>query len=494
MKKNLFLLGVVALFGCSHGTKDEALYKSEAFSVYPDRVVQGAFEARAISPGHLVSNYESPSNAFLDANISFKFSINGKDNEMLPGTDHHVTIRATQGKAESPLIVFGSQYIEPVLAETYIAPETHWTVRLDMRPVLDAFKKDGYYSTVRGEKVFREDFKAVYIAGNTLPMTWDFDNLKNRPELELKDPDGDGIFETTLILNNKSDVKKIDTVWKASRDISSFPQYHSPHVLANAIYNMSLEEMEKAVEKDSTLRTGAEWAGVWTRDVSYSIILSMAYMQPQVAKNSLRRKVTRRKRIIQDTGTGGAWPISTDRMIWAVAAWEIYLATGDEDWLKEAYEVVKLSLGDDYKVCYDLETGLVKGESSFLDWREQTYPKWMQPADIFESECLGTNAAHYQANIVAGKMASVLGDTAWVEGFASKAAAIREGVNKYLWLENEGYFGQYLYGRLHKSLSPRSEALGEALAVLFDLTDVDRQKRVVASTPIVNYGVPCIYP
>jgi len=48
-------------------------------------------------------------------------------------------------------------------------------------------------------------------------------------------------------------------------------------------------------------------------------------------------------------------------------------------------------------VAYDAGTGLVKGESSFLDWREQTYPKWMQPADIYESENLGTNAVHYQA-------------------------------------------------------------------------------------------------
>ncbi len=35
---------------------------------------------------------------------------------------------------------------------------------------------------------------------------------------------------------------------------------------------------------------------------------------------SLLRKVDPTGRIIQDTGTGGAYPCSTDRMIWAVAA------------------------------------------------------------------------------------------------------------------------------------------------------------------------------
>ena len=494
MKNVCCFIGLVALCGCAQMNGNEPVYQSEAYSIFADRVVQDSFEARAISATQMISNYEIPANEFQDANISFKFSINGKDNEMLPGTDHHVAVKATNGKAETPLIVFGKQLNEAKEDGLFLSPETGFTIRLDLREVLKAFSDQGFFQTAKGDKIYKEDFKAVYVAGNTLPMTWDFDNLKNRAELELKDPDGDGIYETILILNKKSDLKKIDTVWKLTKDISAFPQYKSPHVIADAIYNMSLEEMEKAVEKDSTLRTGAEWAGVWTRDVSYSIILSMAYMQPQVAKNSLRRKVNARKRIIQDTGTGGAWPASTDRMIWAVAAWEIYLATGDEDWLKEAYEVIKLSLEDDYKVCYDIETGLVKGESSFLDWREQTYPKWMQPADIFESECLGTNAAHFQANIVASNMARLLKDDASVPVFESKASSIKVGINKHLWLEKEGYYGQYLYGRVHKTLSPRSEALGEALSIVFDIADTERQKRIVASTPIVNYGIPCIYP
>jgi hypothetical protein len=219
----------------------------------------------------------------------------------------------------------------------------------------------------------------------------------------------------------------------------------------------------------------------------------MAYMQPKVAMNSLRRKVNTRKRIIQDTGTGGAWPISTDRMIWAAAAWEIYLVTGDEAWMKEAYEVIKNSLFDDYNVAYDETTGLVKGESSFLDWREQTYPKWMQPADIFESECLGTNAVHFQANTVAAKMGRLLNDSTG-SLFLEKAEGIKIGINKYLWSSENSYYGQYRYGRVSKMLSPRSEALGEALSVVFDIADPDRQKKIVASTPIVDFGIPCIYP
>jgi hypothetical protein len=491
--RRFFYFPLFALLGC-HTNSEQPLFVNDAFSIFHDRVVQDTFVAKALSATSMVSNYQSPSNLFQSALVTFKFSINGKDNEMMPGIDHRIVVKPSDGEAVSPVITFGKQYAEPLEEGLYLQPETQWRLRVNMSPVLEAFAGQGFYVTPKGEKIFKEDFKALYVAGNTSPMTWDFDNLKNRPQLELKDPDGDGIYETTLILNARSDLKRIDSIWNLTAALDALPQYKSPHLIADAIYNMSLQEMQKAIEKDSTLRTGAEWAGVWTRDVSYSIILSMAYMQPRVAINSLRKKVNKRKRIIQDTGTGGAWPVSTDRMIWAVAAWEIYLATGDDNWLREAYEVIKLSLEDDYKVCYDAETGLVKGESSFLDWREQTYPKWMEPADIFESLCLGTNAVHFKANTVAALMAKKLNDVKSAAMFEAKADSIKQGINNLLWQHDRGCYGQYLYGQVYKVLSPRAEALGEALTVLFDIAPPARQSTIVSSTPVVNFGIPCIYP
>lgn len=112
----------------------------------------------------------------------------------------------------------------------------------------------------------------------------------------------------------------ISKEWNLKNDISAYPRLSTDNRLHEAIYNMGLDEMVNAVEPDTTLRTGKEWAGVWTRDVSYSILLSMAYLQPKASMISLRRKVDSLGRIIQDTGSGGAWPVSTDREIWCVAA------------------------------------------------------------------------------------------------------------------------------------------------------------------------------
>ncbi len=474
------------------------IWQSEAFTLYRDSVVQGPNHARAVSATELTSNYRSPANERQSPKILFRFSINGKDNESPSGQDNTFLVlpAATGEVLEAPLVVFGKQTVDarPVPEGQYLAPNTKVKIRLDMRPVLQAFDKQGYYTTYKGEKLYKQDFKKVFVAGEPAPLSWDFDNLVNKPELELHDPDGDGIYEVTLTLNQPAAAKQTASSWKKTLDTSSFPQYSSDYPIADALYNLALEEARRAVEPDSTFRTGKEWAGVWTRDISYSIILVQATLQPQVAMHSLLRKVSPEGRIIQDTGTGGAYPCSTDRAIWAVAAWEIYKVTGDQAWLKKVYPVIQKSLEEDAQNAYDPSSGLVRGESSFLDWREQTYPRWMQPADIYQSENLGTNAVHMQANAVLALMARQLGDAAVASRHEQAAATIKQAINQHLWLDKAGYYGQYRYGRVFPVLSPKAEALGEALSVLFDVADPSRAKMVVEKTPTTAFGISCIYP
>ena len=496
--KPTFLNGsaVLLLLAFANGTQAQTgavIHKTNQYTIFADGVVQDKFKAKAVSSTELTSDYQSPQNESVSSKIEFKFSINGKDNEMKAGMNHYFNV--TENAKETPLIKFGeTPKTESNFKESQIKPDHKLKIRLDLRKVLTEIKAKGFYTAFNGDKIFKEDFKHVYVAGATAPMTWDFDNLHQRPELELKDPDGDGIYETTLILNAKKDQKVTDTRWKKSKNTAAFPQFHSEQILMTAIYNMSLEEMINAVEPDSTFRTGKEWAGVWTRDISYSIILSMAHLQPKVAMNSLMRKVTPHKRIIQDTGTGGAYPASTDRIVWAVAAWEVYKATGDRQWLASSYEIIKNTIEDDIFVAYDSETGLVRGESSFLDWREQTYPKWMQPADIFESENLATNAVHYQANVILAKMAALLNQKGVSEKHTALAEKIKIGINTHLWMPEKGYYAQYLYGRNYKIISPRAEALGEALCVLFGIADESKSKSIVEKVPQTAYGISCIYP
>lgn len=283
--------------------------------------------------------------------------------------------------------------------------------------------------------------------------------------------------------------------WKLKNDISSYPQLSTPNRLHQAIYNMGLDEMVNAVEPDTTLRTGKEWAGVWTRDVSYSILLSMAYLQPEASKISLMKKVDPMGRIIQDTGSGGAWPVSSDREIWAVAAYELYKVTGDREWLKYIYPVIKRSLDDDFETVYT-PGGLVKGETSFIDWREQSHPKWMQTADIYASETLSTSLVHAQALRILAELEQELGPKKGNEAakYLAQAEKIENAVNTKLWMPEKGYYAMYTYGVNEPIVNPRAETLGESLAILNDVASPERAKTITASNPTTPFGAAIFFP
>lgn len=495
--KNIYkiIMLLPALFiSCS---SNKQIYRAGSYEIFRDRIIQqNKFTAKAVSPAKIISDYKSQGFLYKSPVINFKFSINGSDNEMPTGVNHSFLCMSGNGDSlKVPLIKFGDEFDEKRTPPTglWLPANIPVSFRVDMSNVFDAFDRQGYFITSTGKKIFKEDFKGVFLAGNVSPLSWDFDNLPRTESMKMKEKEGH-IFELNVLLNPIDKSQYEDKTWNLKKDISAFPSYKCSSTLENAIYNLSLEEMCKAVEPDSTFRTGKEWAGVWTRDISYSIILSMAYMQPEVSMKSLMKKVNSNNRIIQDTGTGGAWPISSDRMIWAIAAYEIYKVTGNRKWLETIYPVIRNSVEDDLMTIYDRQTGLMKGESSFLDWREQEYPRWMQPADIFQSENLGTSAVHCKALRVLSEISSIMGKKDDAEHYLEISENIKSGINKQLWMDDKGFYGQYLYGRNSLSVSPRSETLGEALCVLFGIADKNKSQRLIASVPSVDFGTPCFFP
>lgn len=482
------------------------LYKTDQYALYADRVVQGKHYAKAVSSTELQAQYQSPAAPF-NRQIAFKFSLNGKDNELPFGVNHHLLLLPNdKGEIVSPLYIFGqidSNTAPPAHTPTDgLPPNTTFTLRLDMRPVLQAFAQNGYYTDYNGNKLAASDFKGVFVAGDAEPLSWDFENLPSRPQFQLTDPDNDGIYTLTLLMNPYNPDHFTARSWKATEpnNTHSLPQYQSPQMLCDALFRLSLDEMVQCIRTDSTYMAGEKWPGVWTRDASYSILLALAILQPDIAQRSLMAKVKNGK-IIQDTGTGGAWPVSTDRMTWALAAYEVYKANGDAEWLQTAYNIISQSAEDDLKTVYDESLGLMRGESSFLDWRKQTYPAWLNPADIYASYNLGTNAVHAQTYYILSKMSAQLHDTKQADRYQKIAQQLQQGINRHLWLPEKQYYAQYLYGNAHTTpytpvASPRAEALGEVLCVLFNLTDAKNKQHtpLLQHLPLTSFGATCIYP
>ncbi len=66
-----------------------------------------------------------------------------------------------------------------------------------------------------------------------------------------------------MILNEDKKEKDLASSWTLSKDISEAPHYHSEYLISDAIYKMALEEMERAIEPDSTSEQGRKWRVCW---------------------------------------------------------------------------------------------------------------------------------------------------------------------------------------------------------------------------------------
>src|ERR1035437_6204276 len=110
---------------------NDPIYQSPAFTVSTNQVVQGKYTATALSATEMQSDYQSMATEFKSPRVTFKFSINGLDNEMLPGVNHEFV--CLTGNCETPVITFGKQFIDSqtIPANTYLKPNTMLKIRLD---------------------------------------------------------------------------------------------------------------------------------------------------------------------------------------------------------------------------------------------------------------------------------------------------------------------------------------------------------------------------
>ena len=100
------------------------------------------------------------------------------------------------------------------------------------------------------------DFRGVYIACGTPPLSWDFGNLPRLPGYRLTDPDGDGIHAATLrfcVKPYRLFDESGNVIWKLSENLSGLPRYESSHRHVDALYNLSLEELVQDRRPDGAL-------------------------------------------------------------------------------------------------------------------------------------------------------------------------------------------------------------------------------------------------
>ncbi|MDA3913903.1 Six-hairpin glycosidase-like protein, partial [Oleiagrimonas sp.] len=249
------------------------------------------------------------------------------------------------------------------------------------------------------------------------------------------------------------------------------------------------------------LIAGKKWPFVWTRDLSYSIDLGLWRFAPQRARNSLLFKlspargshVPQGQYVMQDTGSGGSWPISTDRVVWFLGARHLL---GDKAFADTVYTALKDTLGQDRLYAYDPTTGLYRGETSFLDWREQSYPDWTADNVVFiaQSFALSTNVLHYEALRLGQKMAAQRHETQAAARYRGQADALKKAINAHFWRADRGLYMSYIGGRVHPAPFDAYDLLGTDLAITSGVAGPQRAREALAHYPTWPAGSPVIWP
>ena len=268
-----------------------------------------------------------------------------------------------------------------------------------------------------------------------------------------------------------------------------YPGMRSSLPILTAMYNLAVRELRANIHQGALLLAGANWSTVWTRDIAYAAALGAGLTEPSAVRNSLKSRV-KGGVILQDTGTGGGWPISTDRVAWALGAWSLYQSTGDREWLAYCTEVLVNTLEQD-SVLRIGNNGLVPGETTFIDWREQSYPAHMSMADIGASYALGTNILHYAAHQITAAMLKEAGNTAAAAPYAQRAEALGAAIQKHFWSRANMQYSMYLTEDGYAE--DRVDSLATALAVFCGLTG-EHNRRALAAIPRSAWGTPVFSP
>jgi len=265
---------------------------------------------------------------------------------------------------------------------------------------------------------------------------------------------------------------EITNDWKASQQhpyaAASLPELNSSSRMADALYAKGISHYYD--ESPSTL----------------DIYLSGALLDPE-----------RSMEILHNMAPGGiihrhGFPLETDKEAWAAAAMEVYLATGSETWLKEAYRIISSTYFKEMPPL-QADNGLIHGLPSYMHQQKGYTPSWMGPIDEFQVIALGTNAWHYATLNTAAEMARMLKRRAEKEWYA-KASETRNAINDCFWVPASSYYGQYLYGALYPILSTSADNFANPLAVILGIATPEMASRLMTSRPMLPEGIPTVYP
>jgi hypothetical protein len=335
--------------------------------------------------------------------------------------------------------------------------------------------------------------------------------------------------EAPLILNNKSVTDAIGTI-----ELNELPaphprcsiQLNDTTPLMKRLWRIALSDIEKnIVETEDGVYFGAGkafGATVYTRDISYSGILGLNRLYPDVMLNSIRHSRKVRSELMFRVSAGSSlkgidapwieepqsereflqnWHTNsytrrTDDVVWLWCTADLLEQNGLDDQWPWFYDTGKRFFKDFYQPFFDTSDGLYFGQASFVDIHFQNnkttgYPQEWDLDDCVMVKSLSTNCLYVLGLNAMKQAASRLGRHAEALQWHEQNEALKEAIRKELRFAD----GSFAYFKDRKGLlQARREALGSALAVLSGVVNGRDAKRALDGYPVTDGGVPLFHP
>lgn len=242
------------------------------------------------------------------------------------------------------------------------------------------------------------------------------------------------------------------------------------------------------------LAAGGDYGGEWVRDIAINSWNGVSLIRPKVAEQSMW-SVTIKK----DTIGHQYW----DKIIWVIAAYNHFQATGDQAFLKQAYICSANTMNQLEKRVFDNTYGLFNGPSVFNDGIAG-YPESILEAGNYSSgalenkntahiKCLSTNCVYFGAYLALIQMGTILhADATEINNFKSKAESLKGNIVKYLYNKDNNTLN-YLIDHLGAT-DKSQEGLGISFAVMFGVIEGGKAKQLIEHAFVSKYGITSIYP
>ncbi|MDE7119368.1 MAG: hypothetical protein K2O10_02045, partial [Muribaculaceae bacterium] len=192
-----------------------------------------------------------------------------------------------------------------------------------------------------------------------------------------------------------------------------------------------------------------------------------------------------------------SWPVVNDEPQWSLAALEVALAGGSQQYCRRITPVVDNLTKTAATMMQNHATGLYESLPRHFAGQNAGMPSWATPTDLFQTMTLCHNVAWYGVAQARQAVDSTL--TRRHKRLTNNTATVPDSLGRIIktrfWMPNRGQLSAMLYGSPETPLQlAATDNSAQALAIITGLAPKPMAQAIVRRTPATRTGVTETYP